>query len=533
MKNLFKKISALVLAAIMVLTMCSTVSVFANTEMSKNHATIKGIENETGITVKAYKIVDYNEAGVYNAVINGIPTNPSAPTVDEVYTLSKVYLDQLSESLTLNSTDENGNYIIDEFDGLTAGTWMIIVSGSQKYLYNPAILSVSQTDQGIRYGTLDYDSDTWDSTVVVKKAEPKITKTAEYPDGSKDIKGVQFGDILKFTVTSDVPGYENNISNIKYKISDTLTGLTIVKDNDHPVNVNIEGEVADLIKSKINNGESSFEIKIDDKAKDIRGSKIIITYFAKVTSTKLINVDKTNNTASLDYSTNDKVQHKEATTKHYTFGIDTGFNGEVTDQHKDKTGEFIKIDNNGNVSYEEKDGNPVYVKSESPLSGAKFQLHIGSKDGKLYTQGADENGNYTTDADGRLQINGLDSDVTYYLIETKAPTGYSLVSDPIKVKIDATYDNDGNLTAYSVTFDDEKVDGNKAATHYSYTESTGKTTLKNEAGKPNNPFGFKNTKLSALPSTGGMGTYLFTIVGVVLMTCAAGAFFVSRRKTNK
>lgn len=42
-----------------------------------------------------------------------------------------------------------------------------------------------------------------------------------------------------------------------------------------------------------------------------------------------------------------------------------------------------------------------------------------------------------------------------------------------------------------------------------------------------------DTKLSALPSTGGMGTYLFTIVGVVLMTCAAGAFFVSRRKTNK
>ena len=42
-----------------------------------------------------------------------------------------------------------------------------------------------------------------------------------------------------------------------------------------------------------------------------------------------------------------------------------------------------------------------------------------------------------------------------------------------------------------------------------------------------------DTKLSALPSTGGMGTYLFTIVGVVLMTCAAGAFFVSRRKANK
>ena len=42
-----------------------------------------------------------------------------------------------------------------------------------------------------------------------------------------------------------------------------------------------------------------------------------------------------------------------------------------------------------------------------------------------------------------------------------------------------------------------------------------------------------NTTLSQLPSTGGMGTYLFTIVGVVLMACAAGAFFMSRKKTQE
>lgn len=42
-----------------------------------------------------------------------------------------------------------------------------------------------------------------------------------------------------------------------------------------------------------------------------------------------------------------------------------------------------------------------------------------------------------------------------------------------------------------------------------------------------------DTKLNSLPSTGGMGTYLFTIIGVVVMAGAAGAFFISRRKGSE
>ena len=52
------------------------------------------------------------------------------------------------------------------------------------------------------------------------------------------------------------------------------------------------------------------------------------------------------------------------------------------------------------------------------------------------------------------------------------------------------------------------------------------------AENPNNIY-MEDTTLTQLPSTGGMGTYLFTIVGVVLMACAAGAFFMSRKKTQE
>jgi LPXTG-motif cell wall-anchored protein len=41
-----------------------------------------------------------------------------------------------------------------------------------------------------------------------------------------------------------------------------------------------------------------------------------------------------------------------------------------------------------------------------------------------------------------------------------------------------------------------------------------------------------NTKLGSLPATGGMGTYIFTIVGVCIMVCAAGLYFVNRKRRN-
>ena len=43
----------------------------------------------------------------------------------------------------------------------------------------------------------------------------------------------------------------------------------------------------------------------------------------------------------------------------------------------------------------------------------------------------------------------------------------------------------------------------------------------------------QNTKITALPSTGGIGTTIFTIGGCAIMIVAAGLFFATRRKTQK
>lgn len=139
------------------------------------------------------------------------------------------------------------------------------------------------------------------------------------------------------------------------------------------------------------------------------------------------------------------------------------------------------------------------------LPNAGFEVRKDSKDSKALTFTKLADGVYKYDpnstvtevftkADGTVKVQGLDVG-TYYFKEKTAPEGYSVNQDQAEATL--------------------AVKGDKAAAVL--TANTSMT----------------DTKLSALPSTGGIGTTIFTIAGCLIMIAAAGLFFASRKKTNK
>ncbi len=126
---------------------------------------------------------------------------------------------------------------------------------------------------------------------------------------------------------------------------------------------------------------------------------------------------------------------------------------------------------------------------------------------------------------GKLIIDGLDSDNTYVFTETQAPAGYTLTT-PAEwtYTIYPSTDTDASHTekpTKETTVTEAIVSGVKTKTTTETVTFTGTPEL----------YTCIDTKISALPSTGGIGTYIFTFVGVAVMA-AAVVFFLGHKKVE-
>lgn len=525
MKQL-KKWTALLLAFMLMITMVPWTAKAEFTQPTGT-ITVKGVEAEA--TVTAYRLTEakFDANGnflKYENLVADAFADPQKPTNADWSKLIKKPVGNLGTAIDLPAS--GADYTA---SGLKAGLYMILVTSSKGMVYNPMIvgLSYAKDDNGdkVTGGEIqvpqNFNLDPVGDTPIylyAKKSEVTLTKTTTDPSpedqsnpDSDHGNGLALNETPEFTITTTIPSYPETDKELKFTITDTLDpGLT--PPTADKVTVKVGGE-------EITTNDATVTVKgqvitIDftqDFLKNHRDSRdVVVTYSATLNDQATVNFDANKNKVEVEYTNDPKsggTSKHDDTTYHYTFDID----GKLTGESKEQTHEITK--------HGEDITNTDWTKD--PLAGAVFGL---------YTEDPSQNTaakpvqTVTTDTTGRMNFTKLDEGL-YYIKETQAPAGYSLNKTVHTVEILTEYNKDGTLKTFSI-----KIDGTATTTFEATYENK---TIKNIETKADNPTLINNTTTPELPTTGGMGTYLFTGIGVALLAGAAVMVTVLRKKNGQ
>ena len=500
------------------------------TSESTASITISGIETDekgNGIgTLSVYKVIDVNvnnnqpKAPVYtwNDAVAGwvkqnfnsyIDVDNSNAVTNTFLNLSddrlKAFVDQLANAIRNATLTPNTNTI--PLSGetptgddkkitveLKLGAYLFLIEGGVR-IYSPGFAAV--------YPDTDEDDGDWVAVghsinVSMKSKEPGIDKTVS--DYTYEI-----GQTVTYTLTVDVPDYPDNAIDKKFIIADYLSeGLTLV-----PGSVKIYNNTGDDYKENVITGsfkdytfgnQHPNEKRTPSFAKSFTGdyanlaSQVIVEYSATVNE-KAVVMEPTetdnglNNKAYLIYNNNPYTEdgYREIPDEErvYTYGIQVTKTG---DGNKELPGaEFTLKPEGGSELQFIKEDNGVYRRPLSTDSSSVARTTT-----------------LVTDSTGLIQIRGLDLG-TYILTETKAPEDYQLPADP---------------TTEIVLADDADASGKPDGILNNEPDGTYEGTV-------------VNTKPGTLPRTGGIGTAVFTVCGILLMAGAVLLMVVVSRRKNR
>lgn len=171
-----------------------------------------------------------------------------------------------------------------------------------------------------------------------------------------------------------------------------------------------------------------------------------------------------------------------------------------------------------------------------PLEGVKFDLYqevdagtTGAITGASVPAGLDSAKSWKrittlkTKSDGTVTHKGL-SNGTYYLVETETNTGYNLLKKPIEVTLDVQYTITQNTTSSWVEDGNgqKQVKSEITETTFTSADSTTQQGIKVQT--------VINRKGFTLPTTGGIGTFVFTFAGIAMMAAAVILLITGKKK---
>lgn len=598
MKN-FKKMMALIIAAVMVIGTMGTMTAFADGETTApvsavaydQTITIDGLDE--GDVVKFYQILKWvgsEEDDLYVGNVDGwdvcepfksvIKNEDMLKDIVDGKITSEIAGDLSRAATTVKFTETVGKGKTSVTAKLTnenqLGLYMAIVDPADKdTVYNPVFASADYNLGGTNAFNVPLSSSSYSDKAAAKKSKLDLEKEAENDDDYNEDGGdtAAIGDELTFTVTTTIPGYGETFDSPQFILKDAMTENLELD----PGSVRVV-EPADADYEKVGKTGTGTADKtgygIVFKPDYLKGLKaatpVKITYTATVVeTTPQSNVDKETNTVTIEYShdpsteTSEKPggdkEYQKDITNHYTFSIDADSLWKDEGRVGESGSEIIKIavDRDGTPIMSEKTYSNITdgEYEQSPLAGCKFELYKVGADGKKTGDPIEAE----SDAAGRIKFEGLDAG-KYILVETEAPAGYVKDNTEYPIVITAVteeksyteyYDQDGNwyeseddpeipanttvkpytytaeeLVSYSITFN-----GTEVASH-TFVHESGNNEIKwSKDSSKEAPASIHNTKGVELPSTGGMGTRLFYIIGAILVV-GAGVLLVTRRRMN-
>ena len=486
MKKTIKKLMAALLAVALLCAMA--VPAFAADEATTETGTVTVQNVVSGKTYKIYRILDIDtHDSTYNSVVYKVNENWK----EFIKSTGNTYFTSIDDATGVvvvkeNLTSDNiaalaeaakawlGEHSItaDGEQTATAGDNSIQFTGKELGYY---LLSSSNWGTDNADAIFSLSSSNPNVTVQEKNGKPTIDKKIIEDSNPEDSNPVDrntagIGDYVQFKITVNViDGQPSN-----YVIHDKMSaGLSFVNTPEHPVEVKVGTRTLDTTDYSFNGtitDDCTFELKINEGI--LKSNDVVtVTYYGQINPSAVINGDNTNE-AKLTYGTNGDSTWEKTTTKVFGFKV---FKHAGTDTaHLLPGAEFRLYKTVGETTYY------AQFNNTGLLTG--------------WTTDATASGvTMTSNGTSALVLNGLDAGI-YSLEETKAPDGYNKLTAPVTVTI--TEDGKVNETADGTVY------------------------VSNNAG-------------ATLPSTGGMGTTLFYVIGGGLMVAAVVLLVTKKRMENK
>lgn len=346
----------------------------------------------------------------------------------------------------------------------------------------------------------------------------------------------QVGEVLDFYIHLELPAYNNgNVYMTKLSLTDAMHGLEYVDGSAKLTTTAPHGEAGAVEKAKgltstpgnyDADGNQTVTFKVDYHEFTTSGDAVsaYIYFQAKVmpeaVAGKTATADTTlTYTFSLEPNTFRTTSAVGVKVHTYAFSL-----AKLSDEADGATG-FKPLTNAGFTLYSDAGMTTVNAVSmiKETVGGETYyrpataaEIAVGT--GIVTEMAADLGADYNT-----LLVRGLDA-ATYYLKETKVPSGYYAPKGGFAVQLT------GEREAVSKTLTGKLV----ASSSFTATNTTDNVLLGTASvnGTEQNRLdaSLKNSSTPVLPTTGGVGTVMFTVIGLLCMGAALWFFLFARRR---